>query len=80
MQGQSSSRWQNAWFIRELLAQQADCGSQRSGVAFPFDFSLSSGRIDRMSDSSEPQDNDSRDTRKGEPPRGGLLMLLMFLA
>lgn len=32
-----------------------------------------------MSDSSEPQDNDSRDGRKGEPPRGGLLMLLMFL-
>lgn len=32
-----------------------------------------------MSDSSEPQDNDSRDSRKGEPPRGGLLMLLMFL-
>jgi cell division protease FtsH len=32
-----------------------------------------------MTDSQEPQDNDSRDGRKGEPPRGGLLMLLMFL-
>lgn len=32
-----------------------------------------------MTDSQEPHDNDSRDGRKGEPPRGGLLMLLMFL-